>query len=357
MSDREWSDEQVENCRQFLDANFTGGHLGQMMAGLSGHKKEGRVDRVALALASGALDGAEVAGIWAGQSRRMSAVRVLSQRPEELPASKDVKELFTGEFEGGWFGPVSDHVEDGVCWYIRAQFIEEWKKDAASGIARQVKAPYFVFCAVRPSSVCLTWKNRAVVNEFDEATGLLGRAQSYPYWYQVHAAVSELSEMLGVDLVPPDLKQVLLRDIWDKYSIDPAYRFHPRRIRAESDGLFLSAHAGGVAEFEVKGVEALTDYLADIALHECGIKNAKTELRLKRTLLRTVIADWGPRSFELELTRLASEAEAEERLFRAHAYFGEQESGVDSLQHFVNYDNWGGSAQTIRFILDQLQCE
>jgi hypothetical protein len=64
-----------------------------------------------------------------------------------------------------------------------------------------------------------------------------------PFWHYIPDMFSELEDLLdGQKWKSPVLNQLVLHDLWDRYRIDPEYRWLHLRIRAERYGVALSAY-------------------------------------------------------------------------------------------------------------------
>ncbi|OYQ65501.1 hypothetical protein B9G53_07140 [Pseudanabaena sp. SR411] len=80
----------------------------------------------------------------------------------------------------------------------------------------------------------------------------------------------------------------------------------------------------------------------------------------ENAILRTLIHEWGTKSYEFKLDRLNNIFQDKinnESVFRAHYYFGakpESES-PDALVHLLCYKEYGGSAGILGFLINEIE--
>lgn len=160
--------------------------------------------------------------------------------------------------------------------------------------------------------------------------------------------------------------------MWNKYlnksTNDFHYKWQHLRIRAESAGVALNAHSSGISEINVSGLQALSRQLAESALETLGlIDDVEKISNVENALLRTLLKEWGTKSYEFSLDREVNLREADtessekkaqlEKLFKAHCYFGLKPNSTtqDSLQHLKCYSGYyGGSTSVLKFLLREL---
>ncbi|NJL40351.1 MAG: hypothetical protein HC899_29105 [Leptolyngbyaceae cyanobacterium SM1_4_3] len=134
------------------------------------------------------------------------------------------------------------------------------------------------------------------------------------------------------------------------------------RIRADNRGVALNAHSTGAFDQEklqMRGLQALSKQLASSALSSLKIQEtAELVSSVESSLLRTLIQEWGTKSYEFSLDGVPETENKRIGLFRAHCYFanGPSPSPQDSLQHLHCFTgNYGGSSQALNFLLSELE--
>ncbi|WP_319422995.1 hypothetical protein [Pleurocapsa sp. FMAR1] len=149
---------------------------------------------------------------------------------------------------------------------------------------------------------------------------------------------------------------LILHDMWDKYIRNSQYQWHHIRIRAESSGVALNAHSSEVKEINVKGLKALSGKLAESILESVGITDDLNKSLAEVAALRTLIKEWGTKSYEFSLEKEDLNKKSRyNRLIKAHCYFGlkPNSSTQDSLQHLKC--DCGGSTGALKFLLGELE--
>ena len=164
-----------------------------------------------------------------------------------------------------------------------------------------------------------------------------------------------------------------MTQLWDQYLSHNDYQWRHLRIRAEASGVALNAHSAGVTEINVGGLEALSTELAKSSLQAMGISiNTKNLHDVENALLRTLIKEWGTKSYGFSLerkalfdesslstnqTKIESESQTKiKKLFKAHCYFGLKPNSKtqDLLQHLYCYPKFGVSTGALNFLLNEL---
>ncbi|MCB2167589.1 MAG: hypothetical protein KQI78_08010 [Deltaproteobacteria bacterium] len=151
--------------------------------------------------------------------------------------------------------------------------------------------------------------------------------------------------------------------MWDKYIPDSNYTWSHLAVRAEASGVALSARSSGIQQINVSGLLSLSNKIAESVvsdIEEAMRPQEKLRNRLRRrylieraenTIIKTLIKDWGTKSYEF---RLQTE---DENLFRAHSYFGLKPHGntQDCFPHFKAYRESGGAYKAIEFLLNEME--
>jgi hypothetical protein len=267
--------------------------------------------------------------------------------------------------EQGWYGPITDSTNHRK-WYIHISKIPDYVR-RGSGEASQVEKRYIrwpVIAEVSHNYVALHWEGFT----FTEITeDHLDQAAQFPFWRYIPKLFDELSDHLQGYWVHPNLHQLVLHEMWNKYLDSFDYTWKHLRIRAEADGVALNARSSGVTEVDVGGLRRLARKLAESASERLGLPdNCEQISHVENALLRTLLKEWGTKSYEFSLDRKPNSSEASsqgtdnkaklENLFKAHCYFGlKQDSTQDSLQHLKCHSRYyGGSTGVLKFLLREL---
>jgi hypothetical protein len=117
-------------------------------------------------------------------------------------------------------------------------------------------------------------------------------------------------------------------------------------------------------ERKMKGLEALSFHLAETAIETLDISSSENLLdNVSQALLKTLMKDWGAKSYEFSLDRIFYDEKKNRKtecIFRAHCYFNIAISFAhqDSFMHLHCFtQKYGGSNQTLNFLLSELQDE
>ena len=112
-----------------------------------------------------------------------------------------------------------------------------------------------------------------------------------------------------------------------------AYKWKHLRIRAEASGLAINARSAGVPEIDVRGLQALSEKLAESVLQKLGLVGDSGKMSdAEDAIVLTLIKEWGTKSYEFSLGRELTAIEMEtdepkkvkiESVIKAHCYFGE----------------------------------
>ncbi|QLE60019.1 hypothetical protein FD725_31850 (plasmid) [Nostoc sp. TCL26-01] len=149
--------------------------------------------------------------------------------------------------------------------------------------------------------------------------------------------------------------------MWDKYVGNQNYIWRHLRIRTDNRGVALNAHSTGAfdqAELEMRGLQALSKHLAQTALNVLNLEETpKLVNTVENALLRTLIHDWGLKSYEFSLDNISEDNGKSKGIIRSHFYFSNGNlKHQDSFQHLSCFlENYGGSVQALKFLLSELQ--
>ena len=356
----------VDFCIQFLSSSeFHVPTLRKLASSASREeKKQDLAIRIAHALKQDQLPLNQVLLEYVKQSRMWLSLK--QGQCEKTPDLKSPELLFWEFGEEGWYGPITDSTNLRRKWYIHISKIPDYVR-RGSGEASQVDKRYIrwsVIAEVSHNYVALHWNGFTFTDIREE---LSDKPIQYPFWRYVPKFFDELTNHLQGYWTHPNLHQLVLHRMWNQYLNNCDYKWQHLRIRAEADGVALNAHSSGVTEVNVRGLQALARKLAESALEILGQLDDPEQLsHVENALLRTLIKEWGTKSYEFSLDKRPNLSEASsqnknnkaklENLFKAHCYFGfKQGSTQDSLQHLKCYSRYyGGSTCVLNFLLREL---
>jgi hypothetical protein len=291
----------------------------------------------------------------------------------EQSSFKQVKspQSLLNEFgEEGWYGPITE-LNSSKQWYIRTHRVIHYDYigigDAGKVDERRIR--WTTIAEVGVNYIALSW-NGFTFKQLTE--GRVDPQSQFPYWNYIPQFFDELTEHIKGTWRYPNLHQLVLQDLWDKYlnkNLDGfSYIWQHLRIRAEASGVALNAHSSGVAEIHTQGLKALSRKLAGSALEALGFPDASEKItNVENSLLRTMIHEWGTKSYEFKLEREVNSKDFDleslkksrkpESVFRAHCYFGlkPDSTSQDSLPHLKCYTYCGGSLEALKFLLAELK--
>lgn len=297
-----------------------------------------------------------------------------------FPQFQDPLILLENFGDDGWYGPIKDPDSSRV-WYIYILKISDFTH---RGIQNNLTVDqrfirWSVIAEVSQHYLSLIWNNFTYndsVNINDE------NRHQFPFWIHIHNLFNDLSSELKVQLTDINLHELILIKMWDKYLSDKNYQWRHIRIRAFASGVALNAHSSGVQDININGLQALSTELAKSSLRAMGISidNDRQNLHtVENFLLRTLIKEWGTKSYEFSLEReiLVTDSSSGsdiivedesiinsntrivlKKLFKAHCYFGHSVSNPtyqDSLQHLNCSLPFGGSKQALEFLVELLE--
>jgi hypothetical protein len=78
--------------------------------------------------------------------------------------------------------------------------------------------------------------------------------------------------------------------------------------------------------------------------------------KVEDAVTKTLIQEWGAKSYEFIIEEKAEEDKNNKKLFRSHCYFGRnnETKGEDSFPHFKCYSEYGNSAGALEFLLKEI---
>ncbi|MEM8543964.1 MAG: hypothetical protein AAGF66_08250 [Cyanobacteria bacterium P01_H01_bin.119] len=290
---------------------------------------------------------------------------------QNLPILGTPHLLLTDFCQDSWHGPISDS-SSSKAWYLRTQSIDSpTVGESNSGnqiIMKRIR--WTVIAELSDRYIALTWNNFTHKKIVDDH---LGASAQFPFWKYISAFTDELISQINGQYEYLNLHKLVLLNLWDRYlsgSQANGYVWKHLRIRAEAAGVAVNAHSAGISDIDVRGIQALSNQLAMAAMRALGFSEDSGNLAdVEVAILRTLIHEWGAKSYEFSLEGKKSdepndfpesdisesfEGEKINKIFRAHCYFGlkPESKSQDSLQHLRTYLAYGGTRQTIDFLLN-----
>lgn len=356
-------------CTQFLySSEFTSATLKSLVKHGKSNSKYELAMSLAKSLESQEISKDEVLLAYALQPRKWLSFKMGSC--VHYPTHKGAEVLLTEFGEDGWYGPIKG-VDDPRLWYIRtytvpfyAQGISQAEKVLPDDMEKPTsvatyKIRWTVLAEIGANYMSLSWNGFRHTELKTGSTEPI--VEQFPYWKHIPVFFDELSQDFKTQWQNPVLHKLVLQDLWDKYLGNSQYIWRHLRVRADNRGVALNVHSTGAADNEerqMRGLQALSKELASSALRSLDIeKTSELVGSVENALLRTLIREWGTRSYEFSLNRMSKSSDGGGEIFRAHCYFavGKSSSPQDSFQHLHCFtQDYGGSGQALRFLLSEL---
>jgi hypothetical protein len=300
--------------------------------------------------------------LFDSQVSRATFVELIIQRPKQWMALKighvakrpilsDPKTLMVSEGTERWYGPVCIDSDPGAAWYLRPVFVPHWERAHGALFPEEYRIRWLCGARVTNNVVSLHW------NGFSWAADqkLADHPVQFQYWSRIPTLFDEIEELTGANVKTPDLAQLVLHTLWDRYRYNDGWV--DKSIRAQSGGVAVSAHAGAVSELDVGGLRGFAQTIRkniEYELKHCFDVNLPEPERFDEVVLRTLIREYGARSYEFSLA-----SKNGERMLRLNTYFGVvgDVPSPDALAHFHVYVTWRNDLDQLRFLLDNLELE
>jgi hypothetical protein len=227
------------------------------------------------------------------------------------------------------------HPDDSqeALWYIRPIFIKHNEASTSKKTYDTVYIRWLCFARVYKNALSLHWRGFSYLplegGSEEETTS--GNNTQFGYWRYIPHLFQEIEGRLGAQVVDINLERIILHRMWDTYLNHEGYDWNHQHIRAESSGVSINARAS-VLQLKGKGISHLALTIRKAVAKELGDKHDYTLLEPEHyddIILRTIIREYGARSYEFILKRESS------LLFRAHSYFGQrtEKPSQDSFPH------------------------
>lgn len=265
----------------------------------------------------------------------------------KFPKLRSPIEIVFLEGRPEWYGPyqVSD---DDAFWYVRPHFPLLWEIDEKTSEPVERQLRWLCFARVTNTVASLHWQGFTIASDPDS----IERGKQFPYWKHIPNFFDELEDMLGSKLEYPNLHELVLHNLWDKYRNKEEFVWTDTRIRAESGGVSLNARSSGansVVDIDVRGIKHLARTISLAVIRKMDITNlSRGELnQIEETVLRTLIREFGTKSYEFSLETKS------DKIMKAHFYFGTRPEipGPDTFPHVNCFTSWRHDKEQFMFLL------
>lgn len=383
-------------CTEFLHSKEFLGTTLKKLAGRSGGKKRDLATQLAAQVCSGTEDAKSLASQvlieLVTQPKQFLAVKFGKPFEPLRDLTQSDPSILLHQFgDPQWYGPIT--LEQDGCkkkYLIRTYSIPHRLNDTSLD-KPYGKIRWHVIAEIADSYIALSWSG--FMSTGNKEVPILSR---FEYWKYIPVVWNEIELIVGGVWQRCGLYDLILGNIWDRYTADENHKWQDRRINSDLDGVWLSAHALADEDEEdeksdplsagMQGLRALSMRLARSAVTAIG-KTMGNKLSSKKLLesveleiRRSLIHSHGTKSYEFSINkktkskidRFDKEAQKASRVFRAHCFFGNSpgadgynkqsllafsklgyihDATEDSLEHFKCFRDYGNSTGTLLFIV------
>lgn len=268
-----------------------------------------------------------------------------------MPNLQNPLEIVFSPGKSGWYGPI---VVDNENWYICVNFISQWEFDEISKQYQEYQIRWLCFAQVSNSLVSLHWQGFSLAEKKD----LIDHENQFRYWEYIPSLFNDFQDILGVKLQNPLLHNLVLYDLWDEFRLNPNYVWEDLRIRAESGGVSLNVQSPGKSasseeDINISDIKHLAKTLSFSVTKELDLYplDSQRQARLEESILRTLIREFGAKSYEFSLSQQGK------KILRAHFYFGTKPNipSRDCFPHINCFAKWGTDKEQFNFMLQYLK--
>lgn len=330
-------------CIRFLQSpDFLATTISQFAT--SGTNKESKAVSVADGIFSESINKRKVLLALCKQPRQWFTYK--KGEYENIPRLKKPSKLFTEFGRPGWYGPIKCRIEK-ANYYIKT-FKFNFYTTGSDGKTQAKPIRWLLIGKVEKEYISFCW-NGFSTNHEDRIESSL----QFAFWNYIPEAIEELEDKLEGNYKYESIHKLILKEIWDSYTQDFDYTWRHLAVRAEASGVNLNARSKGVKDINVKGLLSLANTISkqlinDILPASAIKKDKELLLKAENSVLRTLIHNWGTKSYEFSINK------AQQKLFKSHCYFGlkPQTQTQDRFPHFKCFREYGGTEQTFEFLVD-----
>ena len=273
-----------------------------------------------------------------------------------IPMCEPIQRLVMSEGQEQWYGPTENPDDGGAYWYIRPVFVNHWEYNETLEKMQLLPVRWLCFARVTEESISLHWRGFSYAESKNPSSEEKNSARNsqFPFWSYVPTLFDEIENLSKAKVSFIPLHKLVLHQMWQHYMDESGYRWTHRRIRAESSGVSLNAHAGGVYDINADGILHLATTVRNAVQIELRSKykvNLPDPGRFDEVILRTLIREYGALSYEFSLDQGGSQ------LFRAHCYFGQKQmdKSQDSFPHMRVFISQRSDLEQLAFLLEFLR--
>lgn len=268
---------------------------------------------------------------------------------KDIPNLNDPTELLFKFGEERWYGPIYCDEEE-VYYFLRVHKITHYEKeDPQSTEIKEHRIRWMLLARIDENNISFYW-NGFTTNQEDR----IDVNSQFPFWLHVPQAIGEMEKLLGGKYKYPLINKIVLEGMWDQYAQDPDYDWRHLAVRAEASGVNLNARSKGVQEIRVEGLLALAEAIAKSLIEDLlpkvnQSKKKRLLARAENSIMRTLIHEWGTKSYEFSLDL------EQDKIFKAHCYFGSKPQSMtqDRFPHFKTFKKYGGPFKALQFLLSE----
>ncbi|MCP4423423.1 MAG: hypothetical protein GY803_02925 [Chloroflexi bacterium] len=294
-------------------------------------------------------------------SRKRKWLAIKMGKVKQNPECADPTELVQKIGEGRWYGPVQSPRDENAQWYIRPVSVRHFEARTRDDVQRY-SIRWLCFARIDSENISIHWEGFSHTDLEDK----VNKNSQNQYWLYIPGLFTELERLTQSEFRQPNLQHLILQKMWNEYKLDKEhYIWDDRRIRAEAGGVSLNARASAKSrrknrteqDIDVEGIKRLARTLRNSIESELeGAYDYKlpNPEDFDEVILRTMIKDFGPLSYEFDLAD-----KEDELLFNGHIFFGAkpQQGKVDSFPHIRVYITYHDDLQLLDFILKHLEVD
>jgi hypothetical protein len=292
-------------------------------------------------------------------SRKRDWVSVQMGAVLSRPVCSSASQLVTNIGEEKWYGPLHCYVDDSDAeWYIRPVLVDHIEvMEGEHPKAERVQIRWLVFARVTNDTISLHWQGFSHLRLREDTTmdTLYSSKPQFPYWQYIPKLFTEIKEVTCADVRDIELHDLILNKLWDYYIGRPHYKWDDKRIRAQSGGVALSAHASSsIIELSPTGILSLAQTIRKavekdlLDIHGMVLPGPS---HFDDVIRGTLIKGFGPLSYGFDLEREGTP------LLSGHAYFGfkPDTNSPDCFQHLRMLVSRRHNFEQLSFLRDHLK--
>lgn len=313
-----------------------------------GSDKESMASSVASNLYNGNIKSDDLLVEYFKQPRQWFSYKI--GRYSTIPKFDNPSILLNEFGQEKWYGPIFCSDDDSY-FYIRIYrfvYYSESNDNNENQIIED-KIRWSIIAKVAHNSISLYWNGFSTNQQ-----ARINSHSQFPFWLHIPKAIIELETKLKGNYDNPLVNEIVLNHMWDKYVAASEYTWRHLAVRAEASGVNLCARSKGIKEISVEGLLALAKKIAKSVCNDLfkkeklnDIEKVKLLNNAENSVLKTLIHEWGTKSYEFSLDY------GSKKIFKAHCYFGLKPDSKtqDRFPHFKSFQSYGGPYKALDFLL------